>query len=344
MKAVQLTGLNRVKMIDVHDPPSPAEGEVLLKVEKVGLCGSDIHYFRDGRIGEQVVEYPFIIGHEFSATVLETGSGVKEPLAGDRVAVDPAMPCFECEQCRQGRENTCQRNIFLGCPGQSEGAMKGKIIVPAHCCFRIPSSMTLEEGVLVEPVSVAYWAVKRAGAVQGQTVAILGAGPIGDSVLLSARHHGAGMCIITDRIKERLNLALDLGADHAFDIENTDVTEEIKMLQPGLPDVVFECSGTQEAFDQGIGMLKPGGTLVVVGIPEFGRWSFDAHTARRKELSVIHVRRQNRCVQDAIDLIAQGRYDFKKMITHRFRPDQSQQAFEMVAGCHDGVVKALIEF
>lgn len=343
MKAIHLDSLNNLLLSEVPDPTAPEGNEVLLRVECIGVCGSDIHYFRTGRIGEQVVEFPFILGHEFSATVLETGTGVKNLKPGDRVAVDPAMPCFECEQCRQGRENTCLNLLFLGCPGQAEGAMKEKILMPAHCCFKIPDSMSLEEAVLVEPLSIGYYAAQRAGNLQGRTVAVLGAGPIGDSVLLSARHSGAARIVVTDRISERVKLAGDLGADYGFNVDLCDATEEIKKVMPDLADIVFECSGEQEAFDQGIELLKPGGILVLVGIPEFERWSFRADQARRKELSIIHIRRQNGCVQAAIDLIASGKYDFGKMITHHFALEQSQQAFETVASYSDGVLKALLD-
>ena len=143
------------------------------------------------------------------------------------------MPCFECEQCRQGRENTCLKLAFLGCPGQAEGAMKEKILMPEHCCYKIPDTMSLEEAVLVEPLSIGYYAVQRAGNLQGKTVAVLGAGPIGDSVLLSARHFGAARIVVTDRINERVKLASDLGADYVYNVELCDATEDIKKVMPG---------------------------------------------------------------------------------------------------------------
>jgi len=343
MKAVQLTSINTLELAEIPEPGLPGKGQVLLKVEVVGVCGSDIHYFKTGRIGEQLVEFPFIVGHEFSATVIEAGPETENFKAGDRVAVDPAMSCGYCDQCMQGRENTCLNLSFLGCPGQEEGVMKEKVIMPANCCYLIPDTMTFDEAVMVEPLSIGYYAATRSSIKHGQNIGILGAGPIGCSVLLSVKHFGAGASIITEKIDERLNIALELGADHAFNVEKCNVLKKVSEVQPNLLDTVFECSGDQDAFDQGIELLKPGGTLVLVGIPEFDRWSFRADTSRRKEISIIHIRRQNGCVQDAIDLIASGRCNFNSMLTHHFSLDESQLAFETVASYKDGVMKALLD-
>ncbi len=343
MKAVMLTGINTMEMMEVPDPGKPAKGELLLRVDVVGVCGSDIHYYTTGRIGTQVVEYPFTVGHEFAGTVLETGEGVINFKPGDRVAVDPAMPCYRCDQCKGGREHTCRHLKFLGCPGQAEGSLSEMIIMPSGSCFHIPEEMSFSEAALAEPLSIGYYAAKLSQISKGDNIAILGAGPIGDSVLISSLSMGAGRIHVTDKINSRLDIATKLGADSVCNVDICSAVEEIKTCEPLLLDIVYECCGKQEALDQAVELLRPGGKLMVVGIPQFDRWSFVADMARRKELSIIHVRRQNDCMQAAIDLISSGIVDSSLLITHTFTFENSKQAFDLVRDYRDGVLKAMIK-
>lgn len=344
MRSWKLTGLNRMEITEAPDPGSPGREQLLLKIEAVGICGSDIHYYKTGRIGEQVVEYPFTVGHECAATVMEPGEASGGFIPGDRVAVDPAMPCYECDQCRAGREHTCRNLKFLGCPGQAEGCLSEMIIMPAKSCFKIPEAMSFAEAAFAEPLSIGYYAVQLSEIRKGDSIAILGAGPIGDSVLISAREAGAGAIYVTDRIDRRLDIASALGAGAAYNVDKSDAINGIRAKEPALLDIVYECCGQQEAFDQAVDLLRPGGSLMIVGIPEFERWSFRADTARRKEISIMHVRRQNGCMQPALDLLSRGRVDTDMLITHTFPFSQAKEAFDLVAGYKDGVLKALVDF
>jgi len=332
-----------MELQEIPDPETPGKEELLLRIETVGVCGSDIHYYTTGRIGEQVVQYPFTVGHECAATVLEAGEDAGDFKYGDRVAVDPAMPCYECDQCRAGREHTCRNLRFLGCPGQAEGCLSEMIIMPAQSCFRIPDKMSFAGAAFAEPLSIGYYAVSLSRIKEGDNIAILGAGPIGVSVLLSAKGAGAGDIYITEKIDERINIAKNLGASSAYNVNRDDAVKEISGEEPGLLDIIYECCGQQEALDQAIKLLKPGGKLMIVGIPEFERWSFQADHARRKEISIIHVRRQNECMQPAIDLISEGRVNTDMLITHRFPFKKTKEAFDLVAGYKDGVLKAIID-
>ena len=333
-----------MELHEVPDPGPPGEGQLLLKVETVGVCGSDIHYYTTGKIGEQVVEYPFTVGHECAATVIEAGEKTEGFIPGDRVAVDPAMPCYECDQCQAGREHTCRNLKFLGCPGQAEGCLSEMIIMPAKSCFRIPGNISFEEAAFAEPLSIGYYAVQLSQINAGDKIAVLGAGPIGDSVLISAREAGAGNIYVTDKINARLDIATKLGAKTVYNVNRCDAVKEISSKEQDLLDIVFECCGQQEALDQAIELLKPGGKLMIVGIPEFERWSFKADRARRKEISIIHVRRQNECMQPALDLIIAGKVDTDRLITHRFPFEKSKEAFDLVTSYGDGVLKALVDF
>ncbi|MGM0666364.1 MAG: alcohol dehydrogenase catalytic domain-containing protein [Bacteroidota bacterium] len=343
MKSYKLTGIKKMEMQEVPDPGPPGHGQLLLRIEAVGVCGSDIHYYKTGRIGVQVVVYPFTVGHECAATVLEAGedSGGFKP--GDRVAVDPAMPCYECDQCLAGREHTCRNLKFLGCPGQAEGCLSEMIIMPARSCFKIPDNMSFAEAAFAEPLSIGYYAVQLSGIRKGDRVAILGAGPIGDSVLISSREAGAGAIYVTDRIDGRLDIASALGAGAVYNVDKSDAVKGITTKEPALLDIVYECCGQQEAFDQAVELLKPGGKLMIVGIAEFDRWSFRADTARRKEISIIHVRRQNGCMQAALDLVSGGRVDTELLITHSFPFSQAKEAFDLVSVYGDGVLKAMVD-
>lgn len=343
MKAAVLTALRQMEIRDVPDPTIEKDNDVLLKIEMVGVCGSDVHYYETGRIGRQIVEYPFIIGHECSATVKAIGSSVTGVKVGDQVTVDPAVPCHQCYQCRIDRENTCEDMRFLGCPGQGGGCLCEYIVMPEESCFPTKGAITLEQAALCEPLSIAVYAVKRAQIPEGAGIGILGAGPIGLSVLLSAKAEKARKIYITEKIDARLEAARGVGVTWAGNPDSTDVVSEIMTAEPLGLDVIIECCGQQEALDQAFEILKPGGLLVIIGTARKDRISFDVDTFKRKEISIRYVRRQNHCVQTSLDLIGSGQVNVDFMITHHFTLEETQKAFDLVAGYHDGVIKAMIK-
>jgi L-iditol 2-dehydrogenase len=342
MKAVVLTGIRRMELRDIPNPRIENDTDVLLKVGSIGVCGSDVHYYTTGRIGSQVVEYPFRVGHEFGATVVQIGRRVTGLEPGAKVAVDPAMSCGTCDQCKVGRRHTCRKLRFLGCPGQAEGCLSEYVVMPAECCYRVGVDTTLEQAAIAEPLSIGLHAVKTSVPMKGARIGILGAGPIGLSVLLTAAMYEAGTIYVTDKIDARLEAARRAGANWTGNPAKLDVVAEIAKREPLLLDVVFECCGQQEALDQAVNLLEPGGKLMLVGIPEVDRVSFAIDTLRRRELCIQNVRRQNECVQPALDVIESGKIDVDSMITHRFPLDQATTAFDLVAGYKDGVVKAMI--
>lgn len=342
MKAMALTGLRRMDMMDVPDPAIRGETDVLLRIGTIGVCGSDIHYYTEGRIGSQVVSYPYRVGHECSAIVEEVGRGVRALAPGDRVAVDPAVSCGACDQCRAGRFHTCRKLTFLGCPGQADGCMAERLVMPERSLFKVPAGMSLETAALVEPLSIGVYAVQQSIALAGRAIAILGAGPIGLSIMLAAREAGARAIYVTDRIDARLAVAARNGADWAGNPDREDAVQAVAAREPLLLDAVFECCGKQEALDQAVALLKPGGKLMVVGIPSVDRISFSIDTLRRREICIQNVRRQNECVERTIELVAAGRIRPDFMITHRFGFARSKEAFDLVAAYADGVVKAMV--
>jgi L-iditol 2-dehydrogenase len=344
MHAFPLTGLRAMELADTPDPGIRQPTDVLIRLGAVGVCGSDIHYYTTGRIGCQVVEYPFTVGHECAGTVEEVGSKVTLVRPGDRVAIEPAMHCGQCDQCRAGRTNTCRNNRFLGCPGQAEGCLSEFLVMPQQNCIRIADHISMAEATVSEPLAIGIYAVEQSGLPRGARIGILGLGPIGRTVLLPAMRAGCGPCYVTDKIDERCAAARGTGAAWVGNPLRQDVVAEILEQEPLGLDVVFECCGQQDALDQAIQLLRPGGKLLIVGIPEVDRVSFDPEMMRRKELTIINVRRQRDCVEKALQLIGENQEDIAALITHRFPFRDTKQAFDLVADYQDGVIKAMVEF
>ncbi|HUZ45055.1 MAG TPA: alcohol dehydrogenase catalytic domain-containing protein [Terriglobia bacterium] len=342
MKAAFLTGLRQIAIQETARPEIDDPRSVLIRIGTVGVCGSDVHFFTTGRIGLQVANYPEWTGHECAGTVVAVGRDVKYLKAGQRVAIDPLVRCGKCDQCLSGREHTCRDQKFLGAAGGAGGALAEYVVMPEDSCFATPDSMTLVQATAVEPLSIGLYAQRLAGIEPGAKIAILGSGPIGLCVLLACKAAGDCKAYVTDLIDERLEAARRCGADWVGNPKKSDVVSALREEEPLGVDFVFECAGQQETLDQSIEMLKPGGTVLIVGIPEVNRVSFDVHAARRKEVRLQSVRRQNECTAAAIDLVASGAINVDQLVTHHFPLAETQQAFDLVAGYRDGVVKAMI--
>ena len=343
MKAQMLSGIGRIELMDVPDARIVNADDVLLKIEYVGVCGSDIHYYETGRIGSQIVQFPFCVGHECSAMVVGFGPDVKGLEKAESVVVEPAIFCGECGQCKAGRPHTCQRLTFLGCPGQIAGCLSQYLVMPAKCCFPTKGKISLRQAVLCEPFAIGVYAVQQSGLRASQTAAILGAGPIGLSCLAAGQSCKADAIYMTEKIGKRIEIAKNAGADWVGNPDSENIVDAILKQQSQGVDVVFECAGQQETLDQAIEILKPGGKLMMIGIPRNERVCFSADLVRRKEISIINVRRQNDCTQKAIDLLAAGNVNLDHMITHTFDFKDVSKAFDLVANYKDGVVKALIK-
>jgi L-iditol 2-dehydrogenase len=344
MKTLVLTGIRKIELINRSQPAIKKSDDVLIRIKSVGVCGSDVHYFTEGKIGSQVVEFPFAVGHECSGIVVETGSSVDRVKVGDLVAIDPSIHCGTCDQCLAGRPHTCRNNLFLGCPGQIEGCLAEYIVMPEFTCFPLNKKFNATSGALIEPLTIGTYSVELANTnFQDKSIGIFGGGPIGLSVLLILKTMQTGNIICYEPLDFRRKKTLELGANRAFNPFETNIFEATFEIEPFLLDVVFECSGQQKAVDDATKVLKPGGKLMLVGIPPEAKYTFDMDIMRRKEISIQNVRRQNHCVEKAIQLIENG-LPVEQMVTHHFAPETTQQAFEMVSNYQDGVIKAMIDF
>jgi L-iditol 2-dehydrogenase len=310
----------------------------------LGICGSDIHYYTQGHIGSQKAVFPFTVGHEGAGVVVETGTSVKKVKPGDKIAIEPAMPCWECDQCKAGRHHTCRKLKFLGCPGQAEGSLMEYIVMPEESCFPLEGNLTADHGSISEPLAIGVYAVKKSYGVKDLNIGILGFGPIGMSVMLAAKAEGAANVFVSEKINERLAISEQEGAAITGNPLNEDIVKKFLEKEPLGLDIIFECCGQQDAFDQAVELLKPGGKVVVVGIPEFDRWSMNVETTRRREMSLQFIRRQVDCVEQALDMMKSGKIKVERMVSHRFPFARTKEAFDLVADYKDGAMKVMIDF
>ncbi len=341
MRALYLLGPRTFEWRESQPSDTPL-GWVRVRMRHVGICGSDLHYFSAGRIGDQVVTSPFILGHEGSGEVLD---GAGRFASGLPIYLEPAISCHQCDQCLAGRENTCRKLKFLGNPLELDGCMRDEISMPVECIVPVPDWMGLEEAVLLEPLCIGAYAVDRSRIAAGRRAAVVGAGPIGLSVLLALSELDPCHTYVSEPVEARRRAAARLGADRTFEPGSEGSASAVCDASDGGVDVAFECAGTQEAIDDAGRMLKPGGTLVLIGIPEGpDRLTYDPHMMRRREIAVVNIRRQNRMVERAIRILQRRRDAAGIIITHRFLPSQAAHAFETVERKEDGAIKALLEF
>jgi len=341
MKVAALRGIRKIE-IEQRPVPEPEPGEALVRVTCVGVCGSDVHYYVDGRIGDALVKYPLVIGHELAGVVEALGEGVDYPPVGARVAVEPSINCGCCECCLTGRPNQCPHVRFYGTP-PVEGAFAEYVCHPARLLYPVPDQVTDEDAAMLEPLGVGVHAVRRTGVDLGDDVAVFGAGPIGLVCLQCARAAGASRVFTTDLLPYRLDLAERLGADAVSSPEGNDIVEWLMDLTDGRGvDCAIECAGQQSTVDECVRSVRVGGNVSIVGIPAVDRIAYDVHVARRKELDIRNVRRSRFAVEPGLGLVAAGQADVRSLVTHRFPLEEVGRALELVHEYADGVVKAVI--
>ena len=330
MKVVRLHAHGELRL---HDEPEPAPlaGEGLVRVKAVGVCGSDLHWFTEGEIGDAKLEHPLVLGHEFAG----------ETEDGQRVAVDPATPCRHCEFCERGHPNLCENMTFAG-HGETDGALRECASFPTRCLFPLPDSLSYADGAMLEPLGVAIHAVDLGKLRTGMSVGVFGCGPIGLLIVQLARLSGASQIIATDLLPHRLEAAKSFGADHAILTGAGGELEKIRAATDGRGvDVAFEVAGEQEAVDVSIAAVIPGGKVVLVGIPTDDHTAFSASIARRKGLTLKLVRRMKHTYPRAIELVSKGLVDVRSLVTHRFPLEKAAEAFA-VAQRREGL-KIIIE-
>ncbi|MGQ9622849.1 MAG: NAD(P)-dependent alcohol dehydrogenase [Candidatus Caldatribacteriaceae bacterium] len=325
MKAAVMKDIRRIE-IEELPIPVPRENEVLIRIRSVGICGSDVHYFVEGRIGDFVVHPPFILGHECSGEVVEIGKGVKDFKPGDRVTMEPGIPCGKCEFCRAGRYNLCPDVVFWATP-PVDGTFCEYVVHPAHFTYPIASHVSFEEAALVEPLAVGMYATWRARVKPGDLAIVLGSGPIGLVTLEALLARGVTEVIAVDVVEKRLEKAKEIGAQHVINAQKEDVREKVLSLTHGKGvDVVFETAGSVVTTQLTVELAKRGGKVILVGLPSMTHFDFGVIKVLDKELDVLGVFRYANMYKGCVDLLNAGRVNLKTLITHRFSLQETEKA------------------
>ena len=341
MKTAVMLGIGRMGF-EERDIPKPKDNEVLVKLEYVGICGSDLHYYETGAIGDYVVKPPFVLGHEPGGTVVEVGKDVKHLKVGDRVALEPGKTCGHCEFCKTGKYNLCPDVVFFATP-PVDGVFQEYVAHEADLCFKLPDNVSTMEGALIEPLAVGFHAAMQGGARAGQTAVVMGSGCIGLVTMMALKAMGVSKVYVVDIMEKRLRKALELGADGVIDASRTDVVAEIRKLTGGKGcDLAVETAGTQTTTVQAIHMTKKGATIVLVGYSKSGEMTLPMSLALDKELTFRTIFRYRHIYPMAIEAVAAGRVNLKGIVTDVFELDAIQKAMDFSVNHKADIVKAVI--
>lgn len=329
--------------LEIEDRPVPEPGpdEVLVAPQLVGICGSDLHYYKEGRIGDWRVLEPHVLGHEFSAVVEQVGPDTDTVPVGTPVAVEPIVPCRDCDACTQGLYNLCASFGFTGSP-HTDGALQESVVVPARGLHPLPPGMPFHMGALVEPTSIAVHAVRRSGLQPGETVTIIGAGPIGLLILAVCRAYGAGEIHVTDIDPGRLQIAEALGATATVDVRGMSPDEIRQHTHQRGADLTFEAVGSPTTLETAIHLVRPSGRVVAVGVNIAEHIPFNLMLAQSREATVIPIYLGRDAFGEAIELLASGKIDGDRIVSHRFPLERAAEAMDTALGGGEAV-KVLIE-
>ncbi|XP_054156264.1 sorbitol dehydrogenase-like [Oppia nitens] len=347
------TGDLRLENKELPIATEPGPNEVLCKTHSCGICGSDISLWKKGGIGQYVINQPQVLGHECSALVVKVGVNVKHLVAGDRVAIEPAVPCRRCNYCKTGIYNHCpMANIQLKGVPPMPGMLCRQFTHPADFCFKLPANITYEEGAMVEPLTVAVQAVRRVKLTIGQSVLICGAGTIGQMCLAVAKAYGAAKVIITDINEFRLNVAKQMGADQTILIDPTksstddgidDIIHQILGNERGQGvDVTLECTGSENSTQVAINSTRKAGKVGLIGLgPQ--QVTVPLVTVAIRELDIVGVFTYRNCFPMAIHLLETGKVNIKSLVTHKYRLEQSMDAFNKMIEPDNNAIKIQIQ-
>lgn len=341
MKVAIMDDIREISYIE-REVPVPEADEVLVKLEYVGICGSDLHFYEHGRIGDYIVEPPFVLGHEAGGVVVALGDNVTHLSVGDKVALEPGKTCGQCEFCVKGSYNLCPDVIFFATP-PVDGVFQEYVAHEAKLCFKLPQNVTTLEGAMIEPLAVGLYAAEYGGAHIGQKAVVTGAGCIGLGSMLALKAMGVSEIYVVDIIDKRLEKALELGATGVINGAKIDAVKKIKELTGGGSDIVIETAGSEITAAQSIKMAKKGSTIVLVGYSETGMMNLPIGLAIDKELTFKTTFRYRHNYPTAIQAVATGKINVKDMVTNIFDFDDLQNAMDRSVSEKDVIVKSAIK-
>lgn len=341
MKTAVMLGIGEMGF-EERDIPQVKDDEVLVKLEYVGICGSDLHYYETGAIGDYVVEPPFVLGHESGGTVVEVGKNITHLKAGDRVALEPGKTCGHCEFCKTGRYNLCPDVVFFATP-PVDGVFQEYVAHEADLCFKLPNNVSTLEGALIEPLAVGFHAAIQGDAHLGQKAVVMGAGCIGLVSMMALKARGVSEVYVVDIMEKRLKKALELGADGVINGAEENVEQKIRQITDGRGvDLVIETAGTEITTRQAISIAKKGSNIVLVGYSKSGEMTLPMSLVLDKELTFKTVFRYRHIYPMAIEAVAQGKVNLKGIVTDIFDLDDVQKAMDYSVNNKTDIVKAVI--
>ena len=342
MKVAVMEGVGRIGYTE-REIPKPKQGEVLVKLEYVGICGSDLHYYESGAIGDYVVKPPFVLGHEPGGVVVEAGEGVTHLKPGDRVALEPGRTCGHCEFCRTGRYNLCPDVVFFATP-PVDGVFQEYVAHDADLCFKLPENVGSLEGALIEPLAVGFHAANQGGARPGQTAVVMGAGCIGLVSMMALRARGVSRVYVVDVMENRLEKAKELGACAVVNGAKQDPVQAVLDLTEGRgADLVIETAGAEAAAQQAVRLTKKGAVIVFVGYTKSGMVSLPMSLALDKELTFRTVFRYRHIYPMAIEAVASGAVNLKGIVTNIFDFSDLQRAMDLSVRDKANIVKSVVK-
>lgn len=341
MKVAVMNGIGEMGFLE-RDIPTVKDDEVLVKLEYIGICGSDLHYYETGRIGDYIVKPPFVLGHEPGGVVVEVGKNVNHLNVGDRVALEPGKTCGHCEFCKTGRYNLCQDVIFFATP-PVDGVFQEYIAHQADLCFKLPEGVSTLEGALIEPLAVGFHSAIQGEAKCGQTAVVMGAGCIGLVTMMALKAMGVENVYVVDVMQKRLDKDLELGATGVINGKEKNAVDAIMEITNGVGcDLVIETAGTEITTVQAINMAKKGSNIVLVGYSKSGEMTLPMSLVLDKELTFKTVFRYRHIYPMAIEAVANGSINLKGIVTNEFSLDEIQNAMDYSVSNKADIVKAVV--
>ena len=343
MKAAVLVSKQHMEWEEI-DIPEPEPGELLIKLEYVGVCGSDLHFYSEGRLANWVPEEPLILGHEPGGVVVEVGAAVTGFKPGDRVTIEPQVPCGECEDCRKGHYNLCKHVKFMAIPKEKDGVFSEYCTHAASMCYKLPENVNTRAGSLIEPLCVGMHGVSLSNATIGESAVVLGAGCIGLCTIMALKARGISEIYAADVLDKRLEKALEVGAVRVFNSKRESIEEFVKTLPGGGVDQVYECAGNRVTTLQTTRLIKRAGKVTLVGVSPEPVLELDIATLNAMEGQIFSVYRYRNLYPAAIKAVSSGQIPLESIISHEFDFDDIMHGVDYSLNHKDDVIKAVIKF